>query len=67
MSKEAQHVSTRPPPRPTIGPPELATSVPLERLWKLFPQIQQQGLLRQLTRLVAQSLAPPERKEGANE
>ena len=56
-----------PPPRPTNAPPELATIVPLEQLWTRLSQSQRQELLGQLTRILAQRLVPPERKETADE
>jgi hypothetical protein len=41
--------------------------VPIEQLWMRLPQMQRQELLGQLTRIVAQRLAPPDSQEGANE
>jgi hypothetical protein len=67
MSKEAPHGSISPPPRRTSDPPELATIVPLEQLWTRLPPIRRQELLGQLTRILAQRLAPPDNKEAADE
>jgi hypothetical protein len=67
MSKEAQHGIPSPPPRLTIAPSRPATVVPLEQLWARLPQNRRQELLGQLTRILAQRLAPPERKEVADE
>jgi hypothetical protein len=66
-SKEAQNVFLRPPPRPAIVPPELAITVPLEQLWNRLPQRRRQELLGQLTRIVAQRLAPSPGKGAADE
>ena len=65
-SKEAPHGHTRPPLRLSIAPPQLATMVPLEQLWTRLPQISRQELLAQLTRILAQRLAP-DSKEAADE
>jgi hypothetical protein len=67
IGKEASHVNHRPPPRPTTPMPECATRVPLEQLWTQLPATRRQELLSQLTRLVAQRLAPPDSKEVADE
>jgi hypothetical protein len=66
-SKEAQHGITGPPPRSTSAPSHPATVVPLEQLWTRLPQIQRQELLGQLTRILAQRLAPADRKEATDE
>jgi len=39
----------------------------LEHLWKRLPQVTRQELLGQLTRILAQRLAPPDGKEVADE
>jgi hypothetical protein len=41
--------------------------VPLEQLWRRLPLERRQELLGQLTRIVAQRLAAPPRKEAAHE
>lgn len=41
--------------------------VPLEQLWTQLPQIRRQELLGQLTRILAQRLAPRDGKEAADE
>ena len=41
--------------------------VPLEKLWTRIPPVQRQELLGQLTRILAQRLAPPDSKEEADE
>ena len=55
------------PPRQTIAPPELATIVPLEQLWKQLPPIRRQELFGRLTQILAQRLAPPDSTEAADE
>jgi hypothetical protein len=40
--------------------------MPLEQLWTRLPAVQRQELLGQLTRILAQRLAPPE-QEAADE
>ncbi len=55
------------PPRQTILSPKSETSVPLEELWSRLPSIRRQEILLQLTRILAQRLAPPDDKEGADE
>ena len=65
-SKEAHH-GVPVPPRLTIAPSRRSTVVPLEQLWSRLPQIRRQELLGQLTRILAQRLAPPDRKEAADE
>ena len=66
-SKEAQHGIPSPPPRLTNAPSRPATVVPLEQLWAQLPQIRRQELVGQLTRILAQRLAPHERKEATDE
>jgi hypothetical protein len=44
----------------------LAITLPLEQLWNQLPQLRRQELLGQLTRMVAQRLAPSA-KEVADE
>jgi hypothetical protein len=66
-SKEAHHVRTRPPPRPTSAPPEAATIVPLDQLWIQIPQMRQQELFGHLIRILAQRLASPDSEEAADE
>ena len=41
--------------------------VPLEQLWTRIPPIRRQELLGQLTRILAQRLAPPTSKEPTDE
>jgi hypothetical protein len=41
--------------------------VPLEQLWTRLPLMRRQELLGQLTRILAQRLAPPNSQEDANE
>jgi hypothetical protein len=41
--------------------------VPLEQLWTQLPLVRRQETLLQLTRMLAQRLAPPDRKEAADE
>jgi hypothetical protein len=41
--------------------------VPLEQLWMRIPQTRRQELLGQLTRILAQQLAPLSSKEEADE
>lgn len=41
--------------------------VPLEQLWTRLPLIRRQELLGQLTRILAQRLAPPDSKEEADD
>jgi len=67
MSKEVPHGPTRPPPRRTNSLPQPAAVLPLEQLWRRLPQAQQHELLRQLTRILTQRLAPPNSKEEADE
>jgi hypothetical protein len=45
----------------------LAITLPLEQLWGQLPQPRRQELLKQLTRIVAQRLAPSQAKEVADE
>ena len=66
-SKEVFHGKISPPPRPTLASPKPATVVALEQLWTRIPLARQQELLRQLTRMLAQRLAPPDSKEEADE
>jgi hypothetical protein len=69
-SKEARYGNPRPlrsrcpPPRRTTAPAELASTVPLDQLWSRIPPIRRQELLGQLTRILAQRLAPPGREEA---
>jgi hypothetical protein len=56
-----------PPPRQTITLPEPATIVPLEQLWTRLSATRRQELLRPLTRILAQRLAPRDSKEVADE
>jgi hypothetical protein len=44
-----------------------ATVVPLDQLWQRIPATRQQELLGQLTRILAQRLAPPLNQEEADE
>jgi hypothetical protein len=46
---------------------ETAASVPLEQLWTRLPAHQRQELIGQLTRILAQRLAPPHEQEAADE
>lgn len=41
--------------------------VPLEQLWTRLPPIRRQELLGQLTRILAQRLAPSDSKEEADD
>jgi hypothetical protein len=41
----------------------LATIIPLEQLWSRIPPLRRQELLGQLTRILAQRLAPPSKEE----
>jgi hypothetical protein len=41
--------------------------MPLEQLWTRLPPMRRQELLGQLTRILAQRLAPPDMKEEADE
>ena len=66
-SKEAHYAVTRPPPRPTTDPLQVATTVPLEQLWMRLPQTKQHELLTQLSQILAQRLIPPTDKEEADE
>lgn len=66
-SKEAPDANVCPPPRPTKTPRPAATVVPLEQLWNQLPIAKRQELLRHLTRILAQRLAPPSSKEEADE
>jgi hypothetical protein len=50
-----------------MSPQQPATVVPLEQLWTQLPPIRRQELLGQLTRILAQRLAPPTSKEAADE
>lgn len=67
MSKEALHVTNCSPPRLPNRPRASATVVPLEQLWARLPSTQRQELLGQLTRILARQLAPPIRREAADE
>jgi hypothetical protein len=64
MSKEAQHGNHRPPPRQPTDPAEPTVVVPLEQLWTRMPPNRRQELLGQLTRILAQRLAPPSKEEA---
>ena len=70
-SKEAQHVSPDPPPRPVNPSSQPTLVVRLEQLWTQIPQVQRQAVLRQLTQMLAQQMAqqmaPHSRQEGADE
>jgi hypothetical protein len=41
--------------------------VPLDQLWTRIPRTRRQELLEQLSRILAQQLAPPSSKEEADE
>ena len=56
-----------PPPRGSITAPQPATVVPLEQLWTRIPKTRQRELLGQLTRILAQRMAPPSSKGEADE
>ena len=56
-----------PPPRPTKTSLPTATVVPLDQLWQRIPATRQQELLGQLTRILAQRLAPLLNQEEADE
>jgi hypothetical protein len=45
----------------------LPIALPLEQLWNQLPQLRRQELLRQLTQMVVQRLAPSAGKEAADE
>ena len=60
-------VSPVPPLRQTVAPLEPATAVPLEQLWTRLPPTRRQEMLRPLTRILAQRLAPLGKKEVADE
>lgn len=66
-SKEAQHVSPDPPPRPVNPSSQQTLVVRLEQLWTQIPQVQRQAVLRQLTQMLAQQMAPRSSQEGADE
>ena len=66
-SKEAQHVIPDPPPRPVTPSSQPTLVVRLEQLWTQIPQVQRQAVLRQLTRMLAQQMAPRSSQEGADE
>jgi len=66
-SKEAQHGTARPPPRGPATAPKPAMVVPLEQLWTRISRTRRQELLGQLTRILAQQLAPPSSREAADE
>ena len=66
-SKEAQDGPTSPPPRRPITAPQPAMVVPLEQLWTRIPHARRQELLEQLSRILAQQLAPPSSEEEADE
>lgn len=66
-SKEAQYGTARPPPRESVAATQPAMIVPLEQLWTRIPRTRRQELLGQLTRILAQQLAPPNSKEEADE
>lgn len=50
-----------------MPPAEAATIVPLDQLWTKLPPARRQELLGQLTRILAQRLAPLGGKEAADE
>ncbi len=56
-----------PPPRLPVALSQSATIVPLEQLWTRILPERRQELLEQLTRILARQLAPPVRKEEADE
>lgn len=66
-SKEAQHVSADPPPRPLNPSSQPTMVVRLEQLWSQIPQVQRHAVLRQLTQMLAQQMVPRSRQEGADE
>ena len=66
-SKEAQYGPAHPPPRGPVSTTQPATIVPLEQLWTRIPRPRRQELLEQLSRILAQQLAPPSSEEEADE
>ena len=67
IRKEAPHGNPNPSPRRPNALTQRPATVPLGQLWNELSQRQRQELLGQLTRILAQQLAPPNRGEEADE
>lgn len=66
-SKEAQYGTANPPPGGPVSTTQPAMIVPLDQLWTRIPRTRRRELLEQLSRILAQQLAPPNSKEEADE